>query len=304
MTRTRLLTMALAVAAVSLAAGLAVAKDPPPDPRILLAEEGAEYLGATQCLMCHSDYKVGYLGTKHALTLGKPDLPASVKGCEMCHGPGSLHMANFTNESGERKIVNFQGDTVETFSSVCLDCHKQVATRSVWAGNRHANHGIGCAKCHDPHSPASHENQLRQPKNDLCASCHKQVMSQFKSGISAHPVKQGDFFCVDCHNPHGDNPSLWREETPAETCGRCHEFARQPYQFQHVSEYGDASGRQCLNCHSPHASGTFNLLRRPGRSLCISCHADKVNHNPGPTCWTAGCHSQVHGSNSSALFIK
>lgn len=299
-----MLYVALTVLVCAALAGIAVAKDPPKDPRTALADEGSEYIGATQCLMCHSDKKDGFLGTKHALSLGNPDLPASVVGCEMCHGPGSLHMSNFTNDHGERKINAFLGDTVEDFGSVCLDCHKSTATRAQWAGNKHAQNKIGCVKCHDPHSNASHDVQLVKQRNELCATCHKYITNQFKNGFSSHPLKQNDFFCTDCHNPHGDNPSLWREATVSETCGRCHEFARQPFAFQHLSEYGDTGARQCMNCHNPHASSSPNLLRRQGRSLCIGCHADRATHNPGLTCWTAGCHSQMHGSNESALFIK
>ena len=118
MNRTRLWTLVFIVALIALAAGIAIAKDPARDPRLVLTDEGSEYIGTPQCIMCHSDKKDSFLGTKHALTLGNPKLPASVVGCEMCHGPGSEHMSNFTNEHGQRKINAFTGDVIDDFGGV------------------------------------------------------------------------------------------------------------------------------------------------------------------------------------------
>lgn len=286
------------------AGGLAVAKDGAGDPRYALTDEGAEYLGTAQCLMCHSDYKEGYLKTKHALTLGNPDLPQSVVGCEMCHGPGGLHMSSFTNDPGERMIVNFKSKAGADFSAVCLDCHRQTMSRPDFKENAHMNAGIYCYMCHNPHDNVSGYRMLRKTPNQMCATCHTGVEARFKSGLSAHPVKKGEFLCIDCHNPHTGNDNLLIREGASKTCGECHEFARQPYIFSHVSEFTDPSGEACLNCHTHHASSVPNMLCAPGRSLCLSCHSEHAAHNAGITCWTSGCHTQIHGSNHSPVFLN
>lgn len=286
------------------AGGMSTAKDGKGDPRAALTDEGAEYLGATQCMMCHSDYKEGYLKTKHALTLGNTELPQSVVGCEMCHGPGSQHMSNFTNDPGERMIVNFQAKGGADFAAVCLDCHRTTMTRTDFKENAHANAKVYCASCHDPHDNKTGIKMLAAKPNDLCASCHSGVAARFKSGLSAHPVKKGDFLCVDCHNPHSAADNLLANDGVSKTCGECHEFARQPYIFSHVSEFTDPTGQACLNCHTHHSSSVPNQLRSPGRSLCLSCHSDLAGHNAGITCWTSGCHTHIHGSNNSPVFLN
>jgi DmsE family decaheme c-type cytochrome len=278
--------------------------DKPADPRLALTEEGGEYIGTTQCLMCHTDMKDPYLGTKHALSLGNAELPPSVVGCEMCHGPGSLHMGSFTNDPGQRAIVNFKSDLKATFTAICLDCHSNISTKFEYANNTHAESNVFCVKCHNPHANDNRFALLRKPVNELCASCHQGVMGAFKSGLAAHPVKKDAFFCTDCHNPHGSNPSLLIKDSVSATCGGCHEYTRQAYAFPHVSEYTDPAGKTCLNCHSPHATAVPNLLLFQGRTLCLRCHSDKVAHNPSRTCWTSGCHSQIHGSNDNPQFVK
>jgi len=278
--------------------------DKPVDPRLLLADEGAEYVGASQCMMCHSETMELYLGTKHALSLGNSELPPSVVGCEMCHGPGSMHMSAFTNDPGERAIVDFDQSPDSAFTGICLNCHRSIATFNEFASNMHANSKVYCSSCHDPHANKFKFAMLRKPANDLCASCHKGVYSQFESGLSAHPVKKDDFFCTDCHNPHNSERSMLVREGISKTCGGCHEYTRQSYVFPHISEYTDPAEEACLYCHNPHASGTNNLLRFSGRTLCLTCHSDKAMHMPGATCWTAGCHSQIHGSNDNPMFVK
>jgi predicted CXXCH cytochrome family protein len=70
----------------------------------------------------------------------------------------------------------------------------------------------------------------------------------------------------------------------------------------------------CSVCHDPHGSPNRKLLTEADQNLCLKCHAQvqgggvqsgeiyigKVPHGQllkFGSCWSAGCHSAVHGSN-------
>jgi predicted CXXCH cytochrome family protein len=70
----------------------------------------------------------------------------------------------------------------------------------------------------------------------------------------------------------------------------------------------------CAVCHNPHGSINRKLLVASDPNLCLRCHAQvqgpgvgsseiyigKVSHTVflrQGTCWSAGCHTAVHGSN-------
>ena len=67
----------------------------------------------------------------------------------------------------------------------------------------------------------------------------------------------------------------------------------------------------CVSCHSPHGSVNDKMLKARNTSLCYQCHfqnqpsgtsiihggVDHSNSVIRGTCWSAGCHEAVHGSN-------
>ena len=77
----------------------------------------------------------------------------------------------------------------------------------------------------------------------------------------------------------------------------------------------------CTVCHNPHGSVNQKMLVARDANLCLRCHlehpstlpggtlgngtivAGGLNHSAGflknGTCWSAGCHEDVHGSNAS-----
>jgi predicted CXXCH cytochrome family protein len=85
-------------------------------------------------------------------------------------------------------------------------------------------------------------------------------------------------------------------------CVSCHRDKEGPFLFEHDPIVNEIS-ESCLACHTPHGSGNVQLLKLGSRGLCMQCHSDKTNHFPGPRCWTSGCHTRVHGSNTSQLFF-
>ena len=120
--------------------------------------------------------------------------------------------------------------------------------------------------------------------------------------------------CVQCHDPHGRDifkPAGGLAMSRLnESCAQCHRQQTRPFVFEHP-----ALREGCVVCHNPHGSINRKMLTQSDPNLCLRCHAQR----PGSaatsgqviyigdydhtaflrmgTCWTAGCHTAVHGSN-------
>ncbi|MEJ1972350.1 MAG: cytochrome c3 family protein [Lacunisphaera sp.] len=99
-------------------------------------------------------------------------------------------------------------------------------------------------------------------------------------------------------------------ENQNETCTKCHTAQKGPFLFKH-----NAMLEGCTVCHSPHGSVNQKMLVARDANLCLRCHLEHpaMNGNgtimaggedhrtrlQNGTCWSAGCHEDVHGSNAS-----
>lgn len=203
-------------------------------------------------------------------------------------------------------------------SAECGTCHDDVQ-----AGFATASHAkllakgengldMGCESCHGPgslHAEAGGgKGTILNPGDspDTCYHCHLQVKGQFHLP-NAHPVEKGMVTCNECHDPHqGDavarDTSL---EGQSATCASCHVAQRGPYVFEH-----EALRDGCTACHEAHGSVNAKMLKVRNANLCLQCHVteragntvlvggrDHTGFLSRGTCWTAGCHEAVHGSN-------
>lgn len=223
---------------------------------------GATFVGSKQCVECHEDQTGHFAGSSHAkVSVADPKLGDT--SCEGCHGPASLHV-------------------------------KAGGTKSTIV------------------------NPKKSP--EACFQCHLDKRGQF-SLPSTHPVMAGKVGCVDCHDVHegsavrGTGAAV---ETMNETCAKCHSAQAGPWVFEH-----GAVKEGCTSCHSPHGSVNQKMLVARDTNLCLRCHltappagaaaagqistSSRYNtthsgelHNSDVqrgTCWSAGCHEAVHGSN-------
>jgi predicted CXXCH cytochrome family protein len=227
---------------------------------------GAEFAGSESCETCHEAITKNFRTATHARLKAEGDNAKNI-GCESCHGPGSLHVQS---GGGARTIVN----------------------------------------------------PRRSP--DACFQCHLEVRAKFQLP-HRHPVMEGKMSCVDCHNPHigmamkgggtnlpqtvkGGGLALMSQN---DTCLQCHAAQRGPWVFEH-----DAVRQGCVTCHSPHGSVNQRLLTERNASLCLKCHfqeqrtdgrifigdGDHTTRLVQGTCWSAGCHEEVHGSQVNGHF--
>lgn len=279
-----------------------------------------DYIGDQACAVCHADEVADFHKSSHAQYVADPKLPLGKQGCESCHGPGKQHQ----DEEGGH-MVYFEKITPKDVNAVCLRCHEDVMKQSQWHSEAHARAGLSCISCHqihpssnpesfvDPHGhgiikgpvfPSAKESGplLKSDEATLCGSCHHIQVAEFRLN-SHHPVPEGRLVCSDCHAIHPTTAST-RIDTPVkDNCVSCHADKAGPFVYEHDPVAG-WMGRGCLECHNPHGSHNPRLLNAFSRGLCAQCHTDKLtNHFPGLSCWNAGCHVALHGSNTDPHFL-
>lgn len=203
----------------------------------------------------------------------------------------------------------------------CRQCHETIVrdfTTSTHARLKAPGDNakdIGCESCHGAGSIHNESGGARgtiiNPRKspETCFQCHLDKRGEFNLP-SHHPVLEGRVSCGDCHEPHkGDavitgGTQLQKEN---ETCAKCHTQQFGPFVFEH-----EAMREGCTTCHAPHGSVNDKMLITRNAALCVKCHfeqrtsagifiggADHTSRLARGTCWSAGCHEAVHGSQIS-----
>jgi predicted CXXCH cytochrome family protein len=207
---------------------------------------------------------------------------------------------------GNKECTECHAETTEHFGSAT---HAKVTIADEKVGS------IGCEACHGAgslHVKSGGEkgtivNPMKSP--DACFQCHLEKRGEF-SLPNAHAVSTGQMSCGECHDPHtgnavkGTGASL---HTQTETCTECHSAQKGPFIFKH-----NALKEGCTSCHNPHGSVNLKMLKAPDSNLCLQCHAtgsspgmlfaggrDHAGNPVNGSCWVAGCHEAMHGSNIS-----
>jgi DmsE family decaheme c-type cytochrome len=231
--------------------------------------------------------------------------------CATCHGDGTKHMEAGGDKSLIRTLEGRAG------AEVCATCHKQSAERSSFKSGVHAStEAVNCLSCHSIHkSDPKQASLVVSEPTKLCATCHEDAASSFRTLPYAHRLRAGALSCVSCHDPHGRPAKHAVRETRAGEpgCVSCHSEVRGPFVFTHV----DGVAGDCTSCHIPHGSAyPHQLTRARVSSLCLECHstlsAGTLGSQPPSfhditlpryqNCTT--CHVAVHGSQRSPQLLK
>lgn len=316
----------LAVAAtLSLVAGATLQQQAPDakgkgalSPTKLFAQaKAADFLGDAKCAECHEEKVNQFHLSGHAAYMNQAGAPLGKIGCEACHGPGALHIRD-----DNPVVISYSKNNAKEIAEACLRCHGDVMKTSHWGSTAHAKANVSCVSCHQIHPsdevsagvhdggivkraifPAAKETHklLKADEATLCSSCHRSEVAKFRQN-SHHPVPEGRLVCSDCHSVHPTAGAKHAHSDMKEACVTCHVEKAGPFVFEHDPAAG-SSGGSCKDCHEPHGSHNPSLLKGFSRGLCIQCHTDKgAGHHGGKSCWNAGCHVAIHGSNSDVNF--
>jgi DmsE family decaheme c-type cytochrome len=259
----------------------------------------ATYAGADVCVACHDDQATSYGKTIHAQVLDE-SRPETDRGCEACHGPGSVH-AEAGGGKGVGGLRAFVRDEPATGrSAACLRCHAGNVHRHDFLRGEHALANVACTDCHSGHAGIG-EAMLRQSTPDLCYGCHADVRASFglpeRHGPGAAPPD-----CGACHDPHGTPNLASLHEANDRRCVECHTDVAGPFVFEHAGVVSEG----CTGCHEPHGSVNRHLLvRQPVAMLCYQCHTVTPPTHLQPTYRDCTrCHTSIHGSNTDPRFIS
>lgn len=203
-------------------------------------------------------------------------------------------------------------------TEACITCHEKEGRQ--FKNSTHARISLpekyakaqGCEMCHGAgslHVDADDKDKKKfiiNPKKNpsACFACHLDKKAEFQLPYH-HPVMEGKMSCADCHNPHGEEVRPWSATTLKdinEACFKCHKEQRGPFVWEH-----EALRDGCTTCHKVHGSIHEKMLLVRDSNLCLRCHTQadfpvigKRNHGTNltqGTCFSAGCHTAVHGSN-------
>lgn len=215
-----------------------------------------------RCVACHSSYPVAepYLEGKYA------DLKPGI-GCERCHGPGALHVAERKRGGAapggyDATIVNPARLPVERRLDVCEQCHVHADVELPREGRGTFNY-IPSQRLSDYYAfykkvgaidVVSHADRLRQ------SACFLATRRSDK------PLE-----CATCHDPHEPGEAATRRN---DACVGCH---TQPALGKALAKSSEAAAHarpsDCVSFHMPavrertvpHGTFTEHWIRVPGR---------------------------------------
>jgi predicted CXXCH cytochrome family protein len=207
-------------------------------------------------------------------------------------------------------------------TETCALCHEEIVRD--FAKTDHGRlflsgrEGVqGCESCHGAgslHVEAGGGRGVHIVDPDrnphACFRCHLSAEAQF--GLQyRHPVREKRMTCSNCHNPHGQDirrPKGAFASGRNLVCMQCHREQARPRVFEH-----EAPREGCTICHNAHGSISEKLLVERDNNLCLKCHGqvaapgsvvigdfNHTNFLSRGTCWSAGCHTAVHGSDINA----
>lgn len=216
-----------------------------------------------ECMSCHNSYPDFVLGSENKYNTVEKGI-----GCERCHGPGSIHVAERskgtkidTSKYIDYSIVNPAKLSINRQFDICQRCHLQGNT-ILKEGKSFYDFKPGMKlsdymtvflpkykNADDEFIMASHADRLKQ------SACFIKSLESAKNSKSLKPYKDA-LTCVTCHNPHVSVRQT-NKEVFNDACRQCHSEQR-------------AEGGMQLATLKP--SNKYCFVPTEKTANCVSCH--------------------------------
>ncbi len=230
-----------------------------------------------ECMSCHNSYPDFVLGSENKYNAVEKGI-----GCERCHGPGSIHVAERqtgikidTSKYIDYSIVNPAKLPIDAQFDVCQRCHLQGNTilkegKSFYdfkPGMKLSNYMTvflpKYKNADDEFIMASHADRLKQ------SACFIKSKVKVENSKSLKPYKDA-MTCITCHNPHVSVRET-NKEVFNDACKNCHyPKAKEKTEAGEIRLSCSVSGKQspsfggvgeasnCVGCHMP-KSGSIDI---------------------------------------------
>lgn len=197
------------------------------------------------CVSCHSGLSQPVPGTMNQYR-EPPFLMLSI-GCERCHGPGSLHVADRragkpVDTAFDRSIVNPRNLPSRLRDDVCYQCHLAGDARVQRSGKTYLDFRPG--KPLDevvsiflvpPKSKPGGFQALSQPEQLQMSRCRQQDGTKLN--------------CITCHDPHVQKFGIESASYFNGKCVKCH--APEGGRFAAAHRTRERAAGSCTACHMP-----------------------------------------------------
>jgi predicted CXXCH cytochrome family protein len=183
-----------------------------------------------------------------------------------------------------------------------------------WSGEL----GVRCVKCHVLESDAVVSGGASSPRFADDSKPMKGIARQMYTmteAINSGYIRNVNgentpVTCGTCHRGHVTPEPFFALSDP-QVCTNCHTAVAGPFRFEHAVVKAEG----CTACHSPHGGANPHLLIRADvDAVCQQCHlpspdpatgahmkSDDIRPGVPQTC--ISCHVDIHGSNSSMVFL-
>lgn len=219
-----------------------------------------------ECMSCHNSYPDFVLGSENKYNAVEKGI-----GCERCHGPGSIHVAERskgtkidTSKYIDYSIVNPAKLSIDRQFDICQRCHLQ-GNAILKEGKSFYDFKPGMVlsdymtvflpkykNADDEFIMASHADRLKQ--SACFIKSKEKVASRNSATESLKPYKDA-MTCVTCHNPHvsvrNTNSNVFND-----ACNECH--TKNGKSNLECSKKGIIKTSDCVSCHMP-KSGSIDI---------------------------------------------